>query len=188
MDLGNIRFGSARSCMISMLMSLKKTNQWSCEALQPLAPPCFWLRGMVPYTWTIGKASLAQDQPMSAKVWGALMAAEKIFLPAGTIAGTDGSGGAFSRDPRLSRAGWGLMLVNAGMKPFGVACGGLRGKKQTVPRAELMALVQLAERTHGHVQVVLDCTYVHNGFMTGMLRIQCRPLDSLAGSYGYAPA
>ena len=52
----------------------------------------------------------------------------------------DGSGGIFTKDPRLRRCGWGWAQVTADLHFLHGQSGGLQGITHTVPRAEIMAL------------------------------------------------
>lgn len=92
-----------------------------------------------------------------------------FVLPPGAAAATDGSGGANGSDPRVRRTGWGFIASHPGGWPVCAAFGGVEGK-QTVARAELMALVHLAGRTSGDVVVAVDSNYVVLGFAKGPLQ------------------
>ena len=73
----------------------------------------------------------------------------------------DGSGGVHSQDPRSRRAGWGIACLkhDAELKE---ACHGSVPGRQTVPQAEITALVVLAEniKTAGVYQVRVDGQYL----------------------------
>ena len=73
---------------------------------------------------------------------------------------SDGSGGAHSQDPRLRRVGWSIACLkqDAELKE---ACHGSVPGRQTVPRAELTALVVLAENinTAGVYEGRVDAQY-----------------------------
>ena len=71
--------------------------------------------------------------------------------PPGAEAATDGSGGGIV-DPRLRRAGWGFTVADLDGNEVIYASGGTPGK-QTVPRAELFVLLQLACHTTGELLV-----------------------------------
>ncbi|CAE8582441.1 unnamed protein product, partial [Polarella glacialis] len=125
----------------------------------------FWMRGLVPWDWTFGRvAEHALNSktrifgPWSNGVW---------VLPDQAIAATDGSGGEHSADPRLRRVGWGAVVSTAyAVWPIAWASGGVQGT-QTVPRAELQALVWLAQNTSGTVDVAIDAAYVVKGVAKG---------------------
>jgi hypothetical protein len=145
------------------------TNHLAATAKQGVELyPCHWLRGLVPWDWTWGalleKALLGEFQYYG----GRLAPGVRLQLPVNAVAATDGSGGPDTRDPRLRRAGWGLAVGSQDCAiPIGWLFGALPGVQQTVPRAELYALVQLALHTDGHVAVAVDATYVCKGFRRG---------------------
>ena len=86
---------------------------------------------------------------------------------------TDGSGGKNTIDPRLSRCGWAWVIPG----PDGPICGvcvNLTGE-QTVPRAELKALIEfileLEHATHiTNVTIYSDCKMVVDLFAAGVER------------------
>ena len=91
----------------------------------------------------------------------------RVQVEPGLIAATDGSGVEYGSDVRLRRVGWGLVLLDtANVHPLGIAYGTVSGL-QTVPRAELFALVYLASQTEGDVEVLVDSSYVVKGFSKG---------------------
>ena len=81
-----------------------------------------------------------------------------------TLFYSDGSGGSESSDPLLRRCGWSFVGLVDGHMVLGKG-GGLVGPKQTVPRAELYALLQIAKSrpagTACHVGV--DFKYLVDG-------------------------
>jgi ribonuclease HI len=79
------------------------------------------------------------------------------------VAGSDGSGGQHGTDPRLRRVGWSWVVLKADGKVLGGATGGIEGKAQTVPRAELFAVVHFLEHVIGHVTLYIDNKYVVDG-------------------------
>ena len=80
---------------------------------------------------------------------------------------SDGSGGAHSKDPMLRRCGWGFVGMDHYAPVVGKG-GGLPGFKQTVPRAELYAVIALLRlRPPGSfTRIGVDCKYI----VTGCLR------------------
>ena len=72
-------------------------------------------------------------------------------------AGTDGSGGTHTADPRLRRVGWSWCLLGPDHQVTLWARGGLAGPRQTVPRSEIYALLHLATHTDGDILVYSDC-------------------------------
>ena len=80
---------------------------------------------------------------------------------------SDGSGGVHSRDPLLRRCGWGFIGMDH-LTPLVGKGGGLPGYMQTVPRAELYAVIALLRlRPQGSfTRIGVDCKYI----VTGSLR------------------
>ena len=62
-------------------------------------------------------------------------------MPRGITVYTDGSGGKNTSDPRLRRCGWAWVIPGITEHPDCGRCGNLLGQ-QTVPRAELTALIE----------------------------------------------
>ena len=86
----------------------------------------------------------------------------------GMMMGGDGSGGPDSRDFRTRRCGFGIAILSFGTdlehcKLLGHARGNVPGK-QTVPRAEAMALLHVLNHTVGHCTYVCDNLGVCNRF------------------------
>ena len=90
---------------------------------------CFWMRGLVPKTWT--EANLWPE--FAPGIVGCMTWQPDIYF-------SDGSGGVHSKDPRLRRVGWGIVRLDQDGE-LREACHGSVPGKQTVPRAELMALI-----------------------------------------------
>ena len=79
--------------------------------------PGFWLRGLVPFSWTFGK--LADENPIVPiiKRWDIFnQNPVDVF---GFIVGTGSSGGAHSADPRLRRMGWGIAVLSPQTRGLG---------------------------------------------------------------------
>ena len=66
-----------------------------------------------------------------------------------------------------SRMGISVLAIARGCQPLGAAYGSLAGLRQSVPRAELNALLELAKRTDGDIVCVVDCEYVAKGYRRG---------------------
>ena len=127
--------------------------------------PCFWLRGLIPRSWT-----QVPEPPEEAPLWrmGVLPSLPSIW------AFGDASGGKESSDPRLRRIGWAYTTQSApaeatrprppmqGRAAAG-AYGGLPGSKQTINRGDLQALLQLANDFEGDIDYVTDSAYVCRG-------------------------
>ena len=106
------------------------------------AVPCYWLRGITPSFWTarpaIGDQEIVDINDVDEIDTDNLM----FFL--------DGSGGEFTKDSRIRRCGWAWAIPQEPYDPDhpyeGVGKYGTCEGKQTVPRAELFALVFALER------------------------------------------
>ena len=61
--------------------------------------PCFWMRGLVPETWTAVEGNETTPWPQGSMSWQS----DGYF--------SDGSSGVHSQDVRLRRAGWGIVCV-----------------------------------------------------------------------------
>ena len=111
---------------------------------------CFWMRGLVPKTWTEANP-WPEDAP---GIVGCVTWQPDIYF-------SDGSGGVHSKVPRLRRVGWGTVRLGQDGE-LGEACHGSLPGKQTVPRAELMALVILAENIEvaGKFELRVDAQYL----------------------------
>ena len=73
---------------------------------------------------------------------------------------SDGSGDVHSKDPRLRRAGWGTVRLDQDGE-LREACRGSVPGKQTVPRAQLMALVILENiEVAGNYELRVDAQYL----------------------------
>ena len=78
----------------------------------------------------------------------------------GCYLGADGSGGENSKDPRVRRCGFGLVILHAlddfdNVTYVGHASGSTPGK-QTVPRSEATALLHALATTRGNAVFVVD--------------------------------
>ena len=115
------------------------------------ASPCFWLRGLVPSSWTVPHTPPA---PRLALRMVGNDFPQPCLWPNGTYA-TDGSGGEHSSFPTLRRCGAGIAYVEGNSVPWGAfVC--LPGLVQTVPRAELYAITLVLHNTVGKVAVWTD--------------------------------
>ena len=135
---------------------------------------CFYLRGLVPKMWThrpITDEYHVEDIPNSEF---------EIYDP-GTPVFLDGSGGPYSKDYRVRVCGWAWIQADIEIT-YGVAgpigYWGRRGTtpgKQTVPRAETMALMKFLEFASQQAQVVQDTDVytdnrgVYNRWHSGMI-------------------
>ena len=82
--------------------------------------------------------------------------------PSPWIAGTDGSGGKHTKCRWRRRATWAWHVVGADLLPTKFGMGWLAGRRQTVPRAELIGLTGLLEATPASQDMIIyvDCKYV----------------------------
>jgi len=131
-----------------------------CEALEGHHSwPCLWFRAINPAAFTSIDEPY-DDSPMQVKgLW--------TFSPAARIY-TDGSGGIHSSDPRLRRCGLSAVLYDG--EDRGSLRGPLYGTRQTTPRAELTAVVEVVERYAGAIlqfqtPIITDCMYVVRGIL-----------------------
>ena len=93
-----------------------------------------------------------------------------VNLPAGACICLDGSGGPgqSTRDPRIRRCAWSVVAVAAtdcgAFEVLGSVVGNLVGAKQSVPKAELTALLRALQATSGDLQLCTDAAYVQRTF------------------------
>ena len=111
---------------------------------------CFWMRGFVPKAWT--EPNLWPNFTLG--IVGYMTWQPDIYF-------SDGAGGVHAKDPGLRRPCWGIVRLDhdGGLRE---AFRGSVPGKQTVPRAELMALVTLTENIHvaGNYEVRVDAQYL----------------------------
>ena len=130
--------------------------------------PIFWLRGLVPSGWT--KTILAGWEPSFHTVSGGCLGSSTLTDPhpmgKGQVMATDGSGGMYPTNTTLRRVGWGLSIAEQEGQPIGWARGGIAGE-QTVPRAELAAVLSGVQQTTGPLTRWSDSVYVVLGASQG---------------------
>ena len=144
--------------------AVRCTNSMSPSAiLDNNANSVFWCRGLVPQAWV-------ESSPPTPDPTTRMVGDRSLWRPA--IYFTDGSGGDKGSDPRLRRCGWGVVrldLDDPGNPK--IACGAygpLHGPRQTVPRSELYAAIQVLTLVQsGDVVIFSDCSYFvdHAGSM-----------------------
>ena len=117
---------------------------------------CFWLRGLPPAGWTSEHPDL-KEYVSFREYWSPGDGGEIHEIVGTSVCiGTDGSGGMHARDPRLRRCGWGWVALSVDtMLPCAAGRGTVPGR-QTVPRAELAALVDVIAHTSGDLLVAID--------------------------------
>ena len=130
------------------------TEAWVPEA-STTEEAAAWRRGLVPKYWTHFEGVIEERRPTWTKG-----PAPRSLMAGGTFA-TDGSGGSFTSEPGLRRVGWAFAQAGAHGDPaaFGWCCRGFvvgGQEQQTVPRAELTAVIALAEATGGRVKCFTD--------------------------------
>lgn len=137
------------------------TQTMAAEALQEgqREHACFWVRGIVPLSWY-------QVPEPSAQRTRRLVAFPAAAPLRGGVYATDGSGGKYSQDPLLRRCGWAWVQMIEG-KPGFAKFGCLEGPKQSVPRAELVAVAEVVRETVGDVEVLTDHLNIVKGFRKG---------------------
>ena len=96
--------------------------------------PCYWLRGLPPLRRVYDLVSLPTQ---GHQVFEGCRPSAPIALPSGAVVATDGSGGAWSTEPRLCRCGWGFAVLDQDGEVLGKGHGPLHCWKQTVPLSEL---------------------------------------------------
>ena len=119
---------------------------------------CFWVRGLVPQAWA---QELVDKSPPRLLEWagGVFCHVDKVVIPPGStfVAGSDGAGGTHGKSALLRRVGWGFVLMEQhDLKIVGWRAGTFDETNQTVPRAELQAVVRLAGSTNGDIVVWCD--------------------------------
>ena len=83
-----------------------------------------------------------------------------LWAKGGTFFG-DGSGGDHSDDPILRRVGYSTIKLSSNIAPYNLAVGlygAMPGRRQTVPRAELYAVIQLLENAYSMQFPSMCCT------------------------------
>ena len=119
---------------------------------------CFWLRGLVPRLYTV--LPHCAEATVSTVGNAAQLAAVRYY--------TDGSGGAMGSHPALRRCGVGLAVMGEDGQFLAGAYCALPGWEQTVPRAELMAVILALELASqcSPVHIVTDASTVSSGIDT----------------------
>jgi len=84
---------------------------------------------------------------------------------------TDGSGGSTGSDRRRRRCGWSVVQIDESGRAIGILTGSIGGPIQTVPRAELVAVIKALDNIPDDMTLWSDCKYV----VDGMHKLQFRP-------------
>ena len=123
---------------------------------------CFWVRGIIPSQWV----TVPSPPEQLGGKWVPSAGARPL---SGGFFASDGSGGKFSSDPQLRRCGWAWVQLDPA-RPFQVGWnrfGALHGDRQTVPRAELVAILDLLAKTSGDIVIYTDHLNIVKGFAKG---------------------
>ena len=146
--------------LTSTAKAISSTNHLAREANGEAAAEeeCFWLRGLIPKPW------LKVEEPTEDK----LTETRGSITPGAFF--LDGSGGKNTSDHRVRRCGWAAVkyVLNQDLLPelLGAVYGNVPGPIQTVPRAELLAAVEILRRVRGQeggMMLYTDCQYVYEG-------------------------
>ena len=131
---------------------------WSLHLDDP-TQQCYWLRGIAPSQWTHLKASVRTDLLGHVEV-GGLWANVDVLDGLHFYFGVDASGGSRSHDPRTRLCSWGIAAValdaTGRWQCIAWKSGLLPGNTQSVPRAELYAIVVLSRHTSGAISFSSD--------------------------------
>ena len=134
--------------------------------------PCLWLRGIVPATWTTDQIPSPPDtaEPVVEDLGASFGPSGKLITGGNDrlLGCGDGSGGEKSADPRLRRVGWAWVLLKSHLAECAsdivyTKTSVLAGRRRTVNRSELAALVDFAASTEGAATFVTDSSYVMAG-------------------------
>ncbi len=133
----------------------------AAEASNKEEEECFWTRGLVPKGWT---ATEEMEHIRPRRYGEEEWRGGRFYL--------DGSGGKKTGDKRMRRCAWAAVKLDeeAGKTTRSIQAmsAPLGGKKQTVPRAELTAAVEVLKEHRGKdvdIELVTDCMYVYKGAM-----------------------
>ena len=145
-------------------LNMSYPQEWAVH-MRESEQRCFWLRGLVPASWAVDVRVGSEDT----HVEGVLEQPWPVILPEGACICLDGSGGPGpgTKDPRIRKCAWAfVVLVGPPDAPeiVGSAVGNLVGDKQSVPRAELTALVKALQATSGELKLCTDAAYVQRVF------------------------
>ena len=145
-------------------LNMSYPQEWAVH-MREREQRCFWLRGLVPASWAVDVRVGSEDMHVD----GVLDQPWPVTLPEGACICLDGSGGPGpgTKDPRIRKCAWAfVVLVGPPHAPeiVGSAVGNLVGDKQSVPRAELTALVKALQATSGELKLCTDAAYVQRVF------------------------
>jgi len=158
-------------CGRNAALSTDVINTESMASLASRSPhKCFWLRGVVP------KIVVAPSRPPPKTDLSTQVSFEGRWT--GGRYYTDGSGGRDGAIPHLRRCAWSVVRSDDNGCLTCFAFGALPGKAQSVPRAELYAILYVVERASGPVQIFTDSKIAVDGFKGGP---NANPASAMAG-------
>ena len=138
-------------------------HQAQHESDNSIEHAAYWLRGIRPL---ILPDPLGLDYPFKSSFEGRLDVQ-------GCLVGGDGSGGRHTRDPRLRRCAFSMVVIRPGnvsdpevFKVLGIASGPIPGK-QTVPRAETTGIWHTLRFTKGNAVYLCDNLGVAKSYRKG---------------------
>ena len=151
---------------------------------QAVSCPIFWLRGLPP------RAMVQMPEPIG--TLDLTLVADQGVWAAGGVYFGDGSGGADTADVRLRRCGFSVLQLASQTEPFrarGGALAPLPGKRQTVPRAEITALLVLVQKlaqatTTPDSVYFTDCTRCSRASGPGRMGVPSHPTRTSGPSCG----
>ena len=140
---------------------IQDTNGLINTAVRETQYACYWIRGFIPADWTTpidapeGSYSLYQHKGNTTNH------RYKYY--------TDGSGRKYHDDPRIRRCGSAGASISFDTTPPTIAdaiWGSLPGDHQTVPRAELYAIIIVIENRPGPMTIYSDSKYAVDNYHT----------------------
>ena len=115
---------------------------------------CLWLRGMLPLKYL----PVAPSGDLEVVKTGVFLTSSQVVAD-GLVVATDASGGMFTKDPRLRRVSWSVVVgrvQNGQFQELGTMSG-LTPPGTSVAHGESFAIVQTIKHTLGQVDLTGDC-------------------------------
>ena len=115
---------------------------------------CLWLRGMLPLKYL----PVAPSGDLEVVKTGVFLTSSQVVAD-GLVVATDASGGKFTKDPRLRRVSWSVVVgrVQDGLFQELGTMSGLTPPGTSVAHGESYAIVQTIKHTLGQVDLTGDC-------------------------------
>ena len=115
---------------------------------------CLWLRGMLPLKYL----PVAPSGDLEVVKTGVFLTSSQVVAD-GLVVATDASGGKFTKDPRLRRVSWSVVVgrVQDGLFQVLGTMSGLTPPGTSVAHGESYAIVQTIKHTLGQVDLTGDC-------------------------------